>query len=215
MFDDVADRAIIDRLLKEVAGHDSAGSRQPGKPAGAEGHRPSNRSNDGSAYEKAQPGKSAAEVDGGTSEGNRRRDSRSSGENRNDSGADKTRNTESEQIKSAEPVVYDDSGKIIPLSERFNPKKKNIRFSREQKQEVNPYGQDGKAEDHASFIRRMHEGSRRVKQIGKTVFAYEPARAIDTSGAVSDAARELRRLGIKCFLHNGLEYNQDGYTYQD
>ena len=76
---------------------------------------------------------------------------------------------------------------------------------KEAKQEVKLYGQDGKAEDHASFIRRMHEGSRRVKQIGKTVFAYEPARAIDTSGSVSDAARELRRLGIKYFYHNGLQ----------
>ena len=86
---------------------------------------------------------------------------------------------------------------------------------KEAKQEVKIYGQDGKAEDHASFIRRMHEGSRRVKQIGKTVFAYEPARAIDTSGAVSDAARELRRLGIKYFYHNGLEYNHNGVTYVD
>ena len=84
-----------------------------------------------------------------------------------------------------------------------------------EKQEVNLYGQSGKAEDHASFIRRMHEGSRRVKQIGETVFAYEPARAIDTSGSVSDAAREFRRLGIKYFYHNGLEYNHNGITYVD
>ena len=37
----------------------------------------------------------------------------------------------SEQIKSADPVTYDDSGNVIPLSERFNPKQKDIRFSRE------------------------------------------------------------------------------------
>ena len=36
---------------------------------------------------------------------------------------------QSEQIKSAEPVVYDDNGNIIPLSERFNPEKDDIRFS--------------------------------------------------------------------------------------
>jgi hypothetical protein len=34
-----------------------------------------------------------------------------------------------EQIKSAEPVVYDNKGNIIPLSERFNPEKNDIRFS--------------------------------------------------------------------------------------
>ena len=61
----------------------------------------------------------------------------------------------------------------------------------------------------------MHEGSRRVKRIGETVYAYEPARAINTSGSVSDAARELRRLGIKYFYHNGLEYNHNGITYVD
>lgn len=34
-----------------------------------------------------------------------------------------------EQIKSAEPVVYDDNGKAIPLSERFNSKSRDIRYS--------------------------------------------------------------------------------------
>lgn len=31
------------------------------------------------------------------------------------------------QVKSADPVTYDDNGNIIPLSERFNPKKSDIR----------------------------------------------------------------------------------------
>lgn len=34
-----------------------------------------------------------------------------------------------EQIKSAEPVVYDDNGKVIPLSERFNSKSRDVRYS--------------------------------------------------------------------------------------
>ena len=34
-----------------------------------------------------------------------------------------------EQIKSADTVTYDDNGNIIPLSERFNQKKDDIRFS--------------------------------------------------------------------------------------
>lgn len=33
------------------------------------------------------------------------------------------------QIKSADPVTYDDSGKVIPLSQRFNPQREDIRFS--------------------------------------------------------------------------------------
>ena len=35
----------------------------------------------------------------------------------------------SEQVKSAEPVTYDDQGNVIPLSERFNPEKEDIRYS--------------------------------------------------------------------------------------
>ena len=33
------------------------------------------------------------------------------------------------QIKFADPVTYDDTGNVIPLSERFNPKKEDIRYS--------------------------------------------------------------------------------------
>lgn len=35
-----------------------------------------------------------------------------------------------QQIKSAEPVVYDDNGQVVPLSERFNPGNNDIRFSK-------------------------------------------------------------------------------------
>ena len=35
----------------------------------------------------------------------------------------------SEQVKSAEPIVYDDAGNVIPLSERFNNSNSDIRYS--------------------------------------------------------------------------------------
>ena len=37
--------------------------------------------------------------------------------------------TRSNMVKSADAITYDDQGNIIPLSERFNPKKKDIRYS--------------------------------------------------------------------------------------
>ena len=43
---------------------------------------------------------------------------------------------ESNQLKSADPVTYDDNGNVIPLSERFNSEKKDIRFSREVRPDV-------------------------------------------------------------------------------
>ncbi len=36
---------------------------------------------------------------------------------------------DSAQVKSADPITYDDNGNIIPLSERFNPENDDIRFS--------------------------------------------------------------------------------------
>ena len=33
------------------------------------------------------------------------------------------------QIKSADPITYDDNGKAIPLSERFNQKNNDVRYS--------------------------------------------------------------------------------------
>ena len=38
---------------------------------------------------------------------------------------------ENTQLKSAEPVTYDDNGNVIPLSERFNSENSDIRYSRE------------------------------------------------------------------------------------
>ena len=36
---------------------------------------------------------------------------------------------DSNRIKSAEPITYDDDGKIIPISERFKPTRRDIRYS--------------------------------------------------------------------------------------
>lgn len=43
-----------------------------------------------------------------------------------------------EDIKSADPVTYDDSGNVIPLSERFNPENKDIRYSLPKVKPVQP-----------------------------------------------------------------------------
>ena len=43
---------------------------------------------------------------------------------------------DSAQVKSADPVTYDDDGKIIPLSERFNPEKQDIRWSMTEDEDI-------------------------------------------------------------------------------
>lgn len=45
-----------------------------------------------------------------------------------------------EQIKSADNVTYDDSGNVIPLSERFNADKSDIRYSLSNDEDIAPVG---------------------------------------------------------------------------
>ena len=44
------------------------------------------------------------------------------------------------RVKSADPVVYDDNGEIIPLSERFNAEEEDIRYSERDEGEEKQYG---------------------------------------------------------------------------
>lgn len=43
-----------------------------------------------------------------------------------------------EQVKSADPVTYDDNGKVIPLSQRFNTKNEDTRYSLEMVDPIQP-----------------------------------------------------------------------------
>lgn len=55
---------------------------------------------------------------------------------------------EPEQVKSADPVTYDDDGNVIPLSERFNSEEPDIRYSRVLNQAATDY------------VKRMRTGSK-------------------------------------------------------
>ena len=72
------------------------------------------------------------------------------------------------------------------------------------------YGQKGTAEDDASFIGRMHENARRIKQVGEITYGISQLRVLDASNAAAAARGELKRLGIKSIIHDGLEYNLHG-----
>ena len=49
---------------------------------------------------------------------------------------------ENTQIKSADPVTYDDAGNVIPLSKRFDTKKSDIRFSKKPKSDEEYFVED-------------------------------------------------------------------------
>lgn len=47
-----------------------------------------------------------------------------------------------EQIKSADTVTYDDSGSVIPLSQRFNPQSNDVRYSISFSESIAPVARD-------------------------------------------------------------------------
>lgn len=61
-----------------------------------------------------------------------------------------------EQIKSADPVTYDDNGKLIPLSERFDTGSKDIRYS------IEEYGKEWYQKDAGEEAAEMDEEYREL-----------------------------------------------------
>ena len=79
------------------------------------------------------------------------------------------------QVKSAEPVTYDDNGNVIPLSERFNPEKSDIRFSARTDEQV------------ISDFAKKHSISEGL------VSDYADAMSRNSSGAAAYALKEIKR----------------------
>lgn len=68
---------------------------------------------------------------------------------------------ESNQIKDASPVTYDDSGKVIPLSERFNDENQDIRFSLKDSES-----------DANEVVKSLKSASLRAKYTGNMYASY-------------------------------------------
>ena len=72
----------------------------------------------------------------------------------------------SEQIKSADPVTYDDKGNVIPLSERFNTDNKDIRYDLDEDSDGNSlteeqieFFKDSQARDKDGKLKVLYHGS--------------------------------------------------------
>ena len=69
------------------------------------------------------------------------------------------------QIKSSEAITYDDKGRVIPLSERFNPSNNDIRFSLKDSngnsltEEQAKFFADSKIKDEQGNLRVMYHGT--------------------------------------------------------
>ncbi|MBR5140464.1 MAG: hypothetical protein IKV16_05350, partial [Clostridia bacterium] len=83
----------------------------------------------------------------------------------------------SAQVKSANPVTYDDNGNVIPLSERFNSKKSDIRYSME------PTATESEAK--AELPRKAERANMTVGQLKKHLANYSRAKTYSRKEALS------------------------------
>lgn len=105
---------------------------------------------------------------------------------------------DSSQIKSADPVTYDDNGKVIPLSERFNSQKEDIRYSLSTPNEdIAPVGNfnihgwdiadiDAPIRDDISVGNRLSDEERSIEADAKEGIIEPPATGEDTQKTQED-----------------------------
>ena len=76
------------------------------------------------------------------------------------------------QIKSADVVTYDDAGNIIPLSERFNPEKEDIRYSLREatSEEVKEYLTDALRAAYADRLEQIDKRYDYIADTAKTLY---------------------------------------------
>ena len=96
----------------------------------------------------------------------------------------------SNQFKSAEPITYDDSGNVIPLSQRFNAENEDIRYSLSRKGEIAPtYGTyNVRGEDIALETAPVAEKIAPVEDVAPT----KPLTIDDMISAIQDKEFELQ-----------------------
>lgn len=102
---------------------------------------------------------------------------------------------DSAQLKSADPVTYDDSGKVIPLSERFNPERSDIRYSdREDESVYDILGETDRVEAENAKLRSDVERLRELVKLQRTLTHGQ----LFTKTSLNTAAKELmEKAGVK------------------
>lgn len=118
---------------------------------------------------------------------------------------------EPNQIKSADVVTYDDAGNIIPLSERFNPEKEDIRYSLREAtgEEVKEYLADAL---RAAYADRLEQIDKRYDYIADTAKkGRRPFIFGDMDAALALAAPDVKgglslELQIAYDIANGLKF---------
>lgn len=107
---------------------------------------------------------------------------------------------EPEQIKSAEPVTYDNDGNVIPLSERFNEKKSDIRFSKKSGSETTAYSEryGSEMQTEGQVERAQARDTERAKVRSDEASGKNAEAVKETDQKIGDALKmkPLRRRGL-------------------
>ena len=115
------------------------------------------------------------------------------------------------QIKSAEPVVRDDEGNVIPLSERFNPENNDIRFSKAEEARFSITDEDGN-DIRYTTEGGLPDGNRLSTLVERTyrengAFSFMGKDKIETAGDVAYIFKELETAAVE---NSFIVYVKDG-----
>jgi len=99
--------------------------------------------------------------------------------------------TSAAHVKLADAITRDDAGRVIPLSERFNPNRPDIRFSRTREHKLAGRILDQPDNQVDPHSRARIEGERRYTVKGDDAMAREASAWINSVGGVEQAYREV------------------------
>lgn len=111
------------------------------------------------------------------------------------------------QIKSADPITYDDEGNVIPLDERFNSKERDIRYSSRNRTVSEAFEKETLDKYGITRINdSVHVQKAVVGTLGRTFFYDENGNKCAYTNAESGMVIEIDRKGIN------ETFNEQNYT---
>lgn len=118
---------------------------------------------------------------------------------------------DSNQIKSAEPVTYDNNSNVIPLSQRFNPENNDIRYS--DRDDVDVYAVIGERNRLVKENKKLKADVERLKELNKLEKKVTGGKVLKDSSLLNAAAHLKKISESKIDKVELAKYLKDVYGY--